>query len=931
VIGLDGRGAGFVNGVDVINDGGFDNVKVIGTNSHDTLDFSDVQFNSNFEIDGRKGNDTITTSDESAGEYRGSQDNDTFVIGDADATFLYKGNDNGFDSFPAGGPAGEFNGLGTSTILAEADNTVIGLDGRGAGFVNGVDVIDDGDKIGVTVIGTNSHDTLNFSAVTFASDLTIDSRKGNDTVTTALDHTGDTVLYDGGPGNDTLVISATLSDISDAEVDPSDGIDATEADDLADVLGFSHQNFENFAIALHITGSTIEVFADNTFTVDNGLPSEGPKYPTSSLASVTLLGDAGDNTFNVNVHPDGIGPAIFIVGGAGNDELNVVLTANGGSVSTTHLGSTVDGFFGTTTVTGGGQTSIGWSGLEPLTIGGNQAVNIDITLPATSDSATLEQSGSTFTLSGPTFETTTFNTPSSSVTINGGDGDDRLDIDSTINMGAALNLDIEDLNVTRDVTVGAFSSTGTTFDTGSNDDIQTTNGGISIDATDGIDARGLLDAKNSGAATITLTSAGNVSVNSFVKTDGGIFTSSGTDLTVGGVINTSGGAVDFDGHSGAMLLKGDVTAGSFTANTPTSFKMNANDDIRVSNGNITIETNNGNIDIGGLLDAKNSGVATIMLTSNGFVNVSSSVKTDGGNLTSSGTDLTVGGVINTSGGAVDFDGHSGAMLLKGDVTAGSFTANTPTSFKTNANDDIRTSSGNITIKTTTGDIDIGGLLDAKGGAITLDSAGNVSVSNSIKTDGGDLTSSGDDLTVGGVINTSGGNITLNHGNVTLGADVNTGGGDFSSGNGTGALNTGNNDDIRTSGGSATFNHTTVDIGGVLDTSGSAAGAIHITFHVDHDNPPAGPLFQVNGTLDFSGGHTFHIEATGFDPGESLDVHFISADSIVGLASRFSADSVNGAALDDDGEDDELESTDALDSLFTDGGDVLGLLFGFDDD
>jgi len=201
VIGLNGTGSGFVNGVDIIDDDGHSNVKVIGTNSSDTLDFSQVQFNSDFVIDGLNGNDSITTSNKSEGRYRGNAGKDSFTLGSENTTLLYSGGNNGDDSFTGNTPNDEI----IHTILAEADDTVIGLDGRGAGFVNGVDVINDGGFDNVKVIGTNSHDTLDFSKVTFNSNFEIDGRKGNDTITTSDESAGE---YRGSQDNDTFILGA---------------------------------------------------------------------------------------------------------------------------------------------------------------------------------------------------------------------------------------------------------------------------------------------------------------------------------------------------------------------------------------------------------------------------------------------------------------------------------------------------------------------------------------------------------------------------------------------------------------------------------------------------------------------------------------------------------------------------------------------------
>ena len=54
---------------------------LIGTGGNDVLDFQNVEINGIDEIDGGNNNDTITTSNVSAANYRGGHGNDTFNLG----------------------------------------------------------------------------------------------------------------------------------------------------------------------------------------------------------------------------------------------------------------------------------------------------------------------------------------------------------------------------------------------------------------------------------------------------------------------------------------------------------------------------------------------------------------------------------------------------------------------------------------------------------------------------------------------------------------------------------------------------------------------------------------------------------------------------------------------------------------------------------
>src|SRR5690606_21376693 len=86
VIGLNG---GFNNGVDKIDGGGFANVTVVGTGTHDVLNFKDVEINGIDEIDGGNNHDTITTADNSAAHYRRGHGTAAFNLGAQNATLLY--------------------------------------------------------------------------------------------------------------------------------------------------------------------------------------------------------------------------------------------------------------------------------------------------------------------------------------------------------------------------------------------------------------------------------------------------------------------------------------------------------------------------------------------------------------------------------------------------------------------------------------------------------------------------------------------------------------------------------------------------------------------------------------------------------------------------------------------------------------------------
>ncbi|QDT89942.1 hypothetical protein [Gimesia algae] len=875
-----GLASGFNDGavqVDEIDVDGHSNVRVDGTGGNDILNFADVEFKNyddTFQIYGGNNNDTITTSDISAGvRYQGGHGDDQFIIGAADATFLYSGTNNSSDSFSGN------NGGQTATILALSDNTVIGL---ADGFDNDVDVIDDGGKTGVRIYGTGGNDSLNLEEVQFSSTLLIYSNNNNDTVTASLDR-GHTLTYDGGHGNDTLFLSLSDVEAQDAAVQaaladfftvyssttpytfgtdgPSSALD-----------GITIQNFESVLVPLVVSGAGNYRVVRNDFGAGTA-DDEVEIYRDGNLIASQLMDrtsevrviGATNSSDSLEVDFSGGDPIpvheVFFngLGGSGSDEL---LISHGSHTDTIY--NYENAHDGSVSLDG---SSINYVGLEPITNTGT-TTNAVFNLTEGGDVATLTDNGSTSSLSGSSFENTTFTNPTGSLTINGGGGLDQFLTGNIYSVDLDLIIDAETVTLNNDVIVDSFTSTGNTLSTGNYDDIYATAGNINITTIAGkIDVRGHLNAQNGGGtAAITLDSAGSVNVTGNVTTDGGGFTSSGTNLSVGGAIYVIAGAVDLDDHTGAISLNGDVTGGSFIATKGTTLSTGTYDDIRVSNGDINIKTSTGKIDVRGLLDAQNGGgTAAITLDSAGSVNVTGRVTTDGGGFTSSGTNLSVGGAIYVIAGAVDLDDHTGAISLNGDVTGGSFIATKGTTLSTGTYDDIRVSNGDINIKTSTGKIDVRGLLDAQNGggtaAITLDSAGSVNVTGSVTTDGGGFTSAGTDLSIGGAVNTAGGNISWNHGQVTLQSDVSTGGGDFTSGNGSGNLTTGTYDDIRTFGGEASFDHKQTTIGGQLNTAG---GNLNIALHLV--SPNFGPVLfsTASGNIDFSSGSVLTVDTSAID-------------------------------------------------------------------
>ncbi|WP_413171704.1 hypothetical protein [Anabaena azotica] len=136
---------GYNNGVDEFVGHSSGDTVIKDSTSGNILNFTNTKLTNIAEVDVNSGNDTVIASNLSNIKIRGGAGNDNLSAGLANVTWVYSGITNGFDSFN--------NGSGISTILAEADSTIIGL---ASGFNNGVDRIDVNGKTNVKVVGTGA-------------------------------------------------------------------------------------------------------------------------------------------------------------------------------------------------------------------------------------------------------------------------------------------------------------------------------------------------------------------------------------------------------------------------------------------------------------------------------------------------------------------------------------------------------------------------------------------------------------------------------------------------------------------------------------------------------------------------------------------------------------------------------------------------------
>jgi Ca2+-binding RTX toxin-like protein len=280
-----------LTGVEEISSAGFHDVRLVGNNAtHLTLDLSGTSLHGITEVYAGTANNVIYTSSDSdavGGQaYRGGAGNDTFIFGDQDTRLLYSAADNGgYDIF-----RGNTDGA-THTIIAETDNTVIGIAGTPSGYrafyggTDSVDVIDGNGHANVVIEGpSSSHLDWDFSNTTLkdiamiralsptGGDI-ITGSKGNDTI----DSGGGNDRLAGGLGNDTLIGGTGADTFAFAEHGPDnvdtildyslgegDRIDLSALLDALHGNGNHHNDVDLVKLEQSGTGVTVSVDADGS-------------------------------------------------------------------------------------------------------------------------------------------------------------------------------------------------------------------------------------------------------------------------------------------------------------------------------------------------------------------------------------------------------------------------------------------------------------------------------------------------------------------------------------------------------------------------------------------------------------------------------------------------------------------------------------------
>jgi Ca2+-binding RTX toxin-like protein len=277
-------------------------------------------------------NDIITNVQANA--IRGSSGNDSISGTAGDDTFLVAYYE-GFDIYNGGS--------GIDIIKALVNDTSIGLAGD-FGASNSIEEISADGKTGVTVLGDNSNNNLNFTN-TILTNVVVNGADGNDTIignaqaniirggagNDSLDGAAgdDTFLvssyyegfdiYNGGNGNDTIKALANYTNIGlTGDFGATNSIEEISADGKTDVtvLGDNSNNSLNFTNT--ILTNVVVNGADGNDTIIGNAQANSIRGGTGNDS---LDGAAGDDTFLVSSYYEGFDT---YNGGTGNDMIKAL-------------------------------------------------------------------------------------------------------------------------------------------------------------------------------------------------------------------------------------------------------------------------------------------------------------------------------------------------------------------------------------------------------------------------------------------------------------------------------------------------------------------------------------------------------------------------------------------------------------------------------
>ncbi|WP_210385766.1 type I secretion C-terminal target domain-containing protein [Hoeflea sp. EC-HK425] len=317
-----------LTGIEVIDANGGANVRVLGTNAVNDLDFRDVQLINGVIVDASGGNDVVTTSQTTSDHvvYRGGNGTDTLRIAltlaqAADSSLITQ-----IDALVAGsGVNGTVNAAGLD-FSAEGFETII----------KGVTIGDSFLPFDKVLVGTSGNNLLDVA--TAAGGATTDAylvlaRGGNDTVNGSdgndiiVGESGTDTL-NGGGGNDTFLIG------------PDGGVDTFNGGDGTDRILAAEDNVA-IGIDINFAAGAVEEIGANGFdnvTIRGDNSNNNLDFSQTMLSGIVRIdGESGSDTITGSSGND------VIRGGTGSDTLN---GGDGDDDFLVDLGDGVDTFDG---------------------------------------------------------------------------------------------------------------------------------------------------------------------------------------------------------------------------------------------------------------------------------------------------------------------------------------------------------------------------------------------------------------------------------------------------------------------------------------------------------------------------------------------------------------------------------------------------------
>lgn len=410
-------------------------------------------------VNGSDGADTITVNGVVTATLNGEGEDDQFAI-NAVLTGTIDGGDGDdrvqgtevVDVTLTG--AGATDGIdGDLNATASFDN-IDALTGTG-GSLTGID-----DASTWTLSGTSSNYTNGLNSLDFTGFSTLQGGTGDDLfqVTSAT-----SIEINGGVGNDTFDIDARLTGSADGQdgddtldgnlinnvtlqTPGADGFDGAEADVTSGFFNINHISANGGTLRGLDAAGNVWDLADlgtnlNTYTQTNSVTFDGfsvlqggsdsDEFNINSSVAFNLRGGSGDDTFNLNAaltgSLNGEGDTGDTLQGTAVD--NVTLTASGANGFSGTENSISGGFQGIDNLVGNGGTLTGISVASTWTLDGTAPTYNTASATLAIDGFTTLQGGSAVDIFNVTGDST--------FDLNGGLGNDKINIDNASLLGVA--------------------------------------------------------------------------------------------------------------------------------------------------------------------------------------------------------------------------------------------------------------------------------------------------------------------------------------------------------------------------------------------------------------------------------------------------------------------------------------------------------------